>query len=333
MLDKNKFLDKFIREEINEKGRALIVLMPFGSHLYGTNTENSDLDYKGVFIPNREEFFLEKYPKTISFSTSLTKEKNTNEDVDIEIFSIHKFFKLGIEGQTVFIDMINAPNDFCLVKTPYWSFLKNHANLFYTKKLTAFLNYCRKQAAKYGIKGSRIHTVQNFLNLMNQYPEYEKLEKIWNKIKENEHIFFRYDLDNDKVKHVEICGKVLQSSTTIGYNKKVLEQFLNQYGKRARLASKNKNIDWKAVSHAIRAGYELYELYTTGKIKFPLKQASFIKEVKYGKHDFKKVVQPVLEEIIKMVENEAKKSNFPDKVNEEEINNILYTILFENYVL
>lgn len=27
----------------------------FGSHLYGTATENSDTDYLGVFIPSREE--------------------------------------------------------------------------------------------------------------------------------------------------------------------------------------------------------------------------------------------------------------------------------------
>ena len=29
----------------------IIVLMKFGSHLYGTNTENSDTDLKGIYMP------------------------------------------------------------------------------------------------------------------------------------------------------------------------------------------------------------------------------------------------------------------------------------------
>lgn len=37
----------------------LIVKMKFGSHLYGTNTEDSDVDYKGVFLPSKKEILLD----------------------------------------------------------------------------------------------------------------------------------------------------------------------------------------------------------------------------------------------------------------------------------
>lgn len=37
----------------------------FGSHLYGTSTENSDTDYLGVFIPSREEILLQRCPDVI----------------------------------------------------------------------------------------------------------------------------------------------------------------------------------------------------------------------------------------------------------------------------
>ena len=33
----------------------LIMLVPGGSYLYGTNTINSDQDYKGVYLPTRDD--------------------------------------------------------------------------------------------------------------------------------------------------------------------------------------------------------------------------------------------------------------------------------------
>ena len=41
----------------------LIVKMVFGSHLYGTNTPQSDKDFKGVFMPTNEQIYLGKIPK------------------------------------------------------------------------------------------------------------------------------------------------------------------------------------------------------------------------------------------------------------------------------
>ena len=33
-----------------------------GSHLYGLNTPNSDIDYKGIFMPDLNELLLETSP-------------------------------------------------------------------------------------------------------------------------------------------------------------------------------------------------------------------------------------------------------------------------------
>lgn len=40
-----------------------------GSHLFGLNTENSDTDYKGIYLPSAEQILLSSYPETISQST------------------------------------------------------------------------------------------------------------------------------------------------------------------------------------------------------------------------------------------------------------------------
>jgi predicted nucleotidyltransferase len=36
----------------------IIVKMKFGAHLYGTATSDSDLDYKGIFLPTKEQLLL-----------------------------------------------------------------------------------------------------------------------------------------------------------------------------------------------------------------------------------------------------------------------------------
>ena len=58
-----------------------IVNMRFGSHLYGLNTPNSDVDYKGIFMPTLEELLLGTYPKTIVTSTGPEHAKNSADDV------------------------------------------------------------------------------------------------------------------------------------------------------------------------------------------------------------------------------------------------------------
>jgi len=47
---------------MNEQG--LIVKMAFGSHLYGTSTPESVLDYKGVFLPSKEQVLLGQIHRT-----------------------------------------------------------------------------------------------------------------------------------------------------------------------------------------------------------------------------------------------------------------------------
>ena len=62
----------------------ILVDMVFGSHLYGTNAETSDRDYKGVFMPTHEQILLQRGPHSINESTKKDNEKNTADDTDRE---------------------------------------------------------------------------------------------------------------------------------------------------------------------------------------------------------------------------------------------------------
>ena len=60
----------------------------FGSHLYGTNDENSDMDYKRIVIPDERDVILGRVFKSRHENTKVGDGKNTSDDVDVEIISI-----------------------------------------------------------------------------------------------------------------------------------------------------------------------------------------------------------------------------------------------------
>jgi len=73
--------------------------------------------------------------------------------------------------------------------------------------------------------------------------------------------------------------------------------------------------DFKALSHALRAGYQLKEIYETGDLKYPLHYRVFLLAVKQGRLDFTTQVQPVLENLVDEIEVLAEQSDLPEKVN------------------
>lgn len=148
----------------NEK---TIVRMIFGSHLYGCEVETSDKDYKGIFLPTKEQVLLGKIPKSYSNSKKKAEgEKNTADDVDTEIYSLHYFIKLACEGQTVALDMLHAPDNMILEATNVWYEIVANREKFYTKNLKAFVGYARKQASRYGIRSGRLGNLREVIKVL-----------------------------------------------------------------------------------------------------------------------------------------------------------------------
>jgi len=96
-----------------------------------------------------------------------------------------------------------------------------------------------------------------------------------------------------------------------------LQKKYDSYGERAKQAKENNGIDWKAVSHALRAGYQLKEIYETGNLVYPLRKADFLLKVKKGELDYTTEVAPALDMLIDEVELLASKSNFPEAGDRE----------------
>ena len=292
----------------------LIVKMKFGAHLYGTATASSDLDYKGVFLPTREEILLGRIPKCRAFTTGDGLSKNLAGDVDEEIYSLHYFIQLACEGQTVALDMLHAPEQAWIVSSDIWRRIVVERRRFYTKSLRAFVVYARRQAAKYGIKGSRLNAAAQVLTVLKRHPAETRLRQVWDALPRAEHCF-EVEPTPTGLRQYQVCGKTFQETVAAGHAIPILEKFLADYGARARLAAENKNIDWKAVSHALRAALQTREILTLGTIRYPLADAPFLMAVKTGQLDYASEVAPALEKLMTEVEDLLDRSVLPERAD------------------
>lgn len=124
----------------------LIVKMYFGSDLYGTvgydNNGNriSDADYKGISFQSSRDFILNGPRKHVEYSsTGNNNSKNSSEDIDIEIYTIHEFLKHALDGQTVAMDMLHCPDDKLIESSNIWSFIRENRSKFYSKNIDSFI--------------------------------------------------------------------------------------------------------------------------------------------------------------------------------------------------
>ena len=302
-----------------------VVKMVFGSHLYGTATPWSDKDYKGVFFPWWKDVVLQRVPRSIRESTKPHSDsKNTPKDVETEMYSLHYFIHLACEGETVALDMLHAPSKFWITHTETWKDLVKNREKFYTKSLKAFVGYARRQAAKYGVKGSRLSEAKTVLEFLKAQSPSTRVSDVWDSLPRGEHI---HKSKNDVDHLYEVCGKKLNSRSYCLHHVPMLEAFVNRYGERARQAEQNEGVDWKAVSHAFRAAYQVEHILRHGGYTYPLPETEWLCKVKGGTLHFTTEVAPKLDTLMTQLEELSAASTLPEKVDRTYWDQWLYDTL------
>jgi hypothetical protein len=312
----------------------LIVEMQFGSHLYGTATPLSDLDYKGVYVPDGRDILLQRVRETIGQSRPKEKgEKNAAGDVDRELYSLQRYLELLAEGQTVALDMLFAPDAVLLGEpAPEWREIQAHSDRLVTRRAAAFVRYCRQQANKYGIKGSRVAAARAALALLgsaeSSHGSTARLAAIETEVTAfagtTEHASLR-DMEmpgGRLVRHLEVCGRKMPFTSSIKSAREMARRLVDEYGERALQAERNEGIDWKALSHAVRVGREALELLDTGRITFPLPYAAEILAIRRGERPYDRVGEEI-ERLVDAVEAAARRSALRDEPDREFIDGLV----------
>ena len=339
-IDIKNLIEKFEQEQ----NCKVVYITKYGSKLYGTDNPNSDTDYKGVFIPNKNDVLLKRDLEHFNFNSNDANTKNSKDDIDLQLFSIYKFFNLLKKGETGAMDILFSMfredtqiyND-----QEFTSVIMQNYKKFYNRNLHSFVGYCVGQSKVYNVRGERFNElhlfVKKFNSLVKEQGE-EKLESVFSLIDEmfSEYAYkyikyvtadtSRGSGETKQGQYVEVLGKRFLGTVTVKYFAEKITDMEEQFGNRARASAKG--VDFKALSHAVRVISEVEELIDNDFITFPLKNRVYVTSVKEGNETLEDVMD-YLDNKLNIVQEKLENSNLPQRSDEVFIDDLLLKLISE----
>lgn len=151
-------------------GSNIILLGLGGSHAYGTDTENSDLDIRGCALNKREEILIPIH----------NFDQVTEETTDTTIYSFNKLITLLSNCNPNTIELIGLKPEHYLYIHPIGQELLDNAEMFLSKKaIYSFGGYATSQlrrldnkaARKLGQEERMQHVLNSIMNAFYTFPE------------------------------------------------------------------------------------------------------------------------------------------------------------------
>jgi len=326
-------MDFFRETNLKWLGRNTIFLCVHGSNAYGSNTEESDIDLRGIAIPPKDYFF--------GFVKNF--EQATFESNDITIFGLRKFFQLAAAGNPNVLELLFVDKGEIIKTSKYAEILIENRGLFLSKKI----RYSMEGYAHAQLKRLKGH-YERFKNPITEKPKREDFG-----LKENPEIkgdqFKAFDsmirkkldqwnlgfedIDNAAIIRIkedvndlmnEIAGasiylekenlwkhaavslgadfnfiKIIQKEKEYKLKVREYEQYQdwlkNRNPKRAALEAKCL-YDTKHASHLYRLYSQCEEILTTGtlKLKNPIR-SNMMKDIRNGKWSYEELMDFVEE--------------------------------------
>lgn len=293
-----------------------ILKIRVGSHLYGTNTEQSDEDFSGIFIADDDYYFGMKSIGELDLSKKSKREdgKNTSDAIDYKLYEIRNFTTLASKNNPNIIEhlFVNANN--ILFSNTYGNMLLRNADLFPNKiAYDTFIGYAKSQRHKMIIKlenFEQLFAAKEFFSMQdpNEYiVMFRDDKKVKNFFTKMAHHFLIGDLNFQKHMMVK---KVLSA----------IKERLSKITNRNELVLKH-GYDTKFASHLIRLLSEGETLLKTGSIEFPLPNAQFLLDIKHGRYTLTEILN-IADDLELKLADVKKQSSLPDKPRYEEINNL-----------
>lgn len=166
----------FLREN-PRLGRRVILLGLGGSYAYGTNNEQSDIDFRGIALHLSSDLL------------GLTEfEQYEDRYTDTVIYSFNKIVKLLLECNPNTIELLGLDDDQYLIKTTLGQELLDHRDLFLSKRAAKSFG---------GYAGAQLRRLQNAI-ARDAMPQAEKERHIFNSVKNALEDFERNNVLSDK---------------------------------------------------------------------------------------------------------------------------------------
>lgn len=143
-------------------GKRIMLLGLGGSYAYGTNNENSDIDFRGITLNLPSDLL------------GLTEFEQYEDGVtDTVIYSFNKIVKLLLECNPNTIELLGLDEDQYLIKTALGQRLLDHKSLFLSKRATKSFG---------GYAGAQLRRLQNAI-ARDSMPQQEREQHIYNSVR------------------------------------------------------------------------------------------------------------------------------------------------------
>lgn len=308
-----------------------------GSHLYGFATAESDEDYRGVFIPNKDYVLGMKHIEQVE-----------QKEPDRVLYAIGKFFQLALQNNPNIIELLYVPDGKIIYSHPVWDKVRKNAHLFLSKKSRhSFSGYAFAQL-------KRIHTHKKWIDSpLENPPKKEDYINVMT-IKEGEGAqFIQSGWDeitllsvNENSGGSKIDPHFQYSSAKIQYfrkdeyessktkHKQYLDWKKNRNPDRAKLEEKY-NYDCKHATHLIRLLKMGLEILEEGIIHVDRKifgDAQLFIDIRQGKFSYEDIIK-MAEDLEVKIEYAYEKSKLRYTPDINGVNNLLVEIYEEYYRL
>jgi len=277
-----------------------------GSNLYGTNTEYSDEDIRGVFIPTKEYF--------LGFSKRIEQiEVSGNDEV---YYDIRKFFKLCLECNPNIVELLFVPENKLLNFTKEWYHILQYKEHIISKKARyTFAGYAISQLKRIERHRSWLLNPPKKQPMREDFglPNDKKLvtKEQLNAFKELESMGKEMELDIHTMQVLEREKAFQNANAEWG---EYINWKTNRNPERAILEEKFR-YDTKHASHLYRLITEGKELLLTGHITFPRPDVDILIQIRNGDITYEYLVNEMVgnfEESFDLWYNNSTLRNKPD---------------------
>lgn len=310
----------FLRENEN-LGENIILLGLGGSHAYGTNNENSDLDVRGIATNSKRNIL-----------TSTDFEQVVNVETDTTIYSFDKIVELLCKCNPNTIEILGLKPEHYLYLSPIGEELVQNRKMFLSKQaIHSFGGYANAQLRRLENKSARLVSQGDMEKHILKTIEHASVDFKKNYFPMNEgelelYIDTAIQEGYETEIFMDICLKhyPLRDWSNMWNEMKAIVSGYSKIGKRNSKAIEHSKLG-KHMMHLVRLYLMCFDILENGEIcTYREKEHDFLMDIRNGKY-LDKNRQPT-EGFYKIVDGFEKRldylkdhTNLPDVVDKEKV--------------
>lgn len=305
-----------------------------GSHAYGTNHANSDVDIGGVCIPpipflygfySFEQYESKNY-------TNYPGYKKTRLAADTVIYGLHKFVKLAFGCNPNIVETLFTDRTHILHCNNLGRMLMDNRRLFLTRKARhTFGGYAFSQLRRLTNK----HPMEEAKNRISKLAETEKNINIYAiRLEHKIAQYFQKDqLTGDDIQDIlnlrSELASVNQRLAAIEEDRAEIERIIgggnhNHHGSHTGLIEKY-GYDVKHAMHLIRLLHMGLEILTEGECRVLRPDNNYLMAIRYGEFTLDQIKKEA-EKLFNLLDEAYVKSKLPDSPDAGKVNQLLINI-------